>query len=76
MFPWKRVFIPRRKSEICFSKKEQEVDSFSIMIGYDGSQSLQIKQAQSAILYPPKGLHTLITGGKRHWKNIIRAYDV
>ena len=55
------VYTPEEIRDLFF-KKEQEVDSFSIMIGYDGSQSLQIKQAQSAILYPPKGLHTLITG--------------
>ena len=57
----KSVYTPEEIRDLFF-KKEQEVDSFSIMIGYDGSQSLQIKQAQSAILYPPKGLHTLITG--------------
>lgn len=39
-----------------------EKDPFSVLIGYDGSQAYQVKQAQSAILYPPKGLHTLITG--------------
>lgn len=54
----KSVYTPEEIRDLFF-KKEQEVDSFSIMIGYDGSQSLQIKQAQSAILYPPKGLHTL-----------------
>ncbi len=57
----KSVYTPEEIRDLFF-KKEQETDSFSIMIGYDGSQSLQIKQAQSAILYPPKGLHTLITG--------------
>lgn len=57
----KSVYTPEEIRNLFF-KKEQEADSFSIMIGYDGSQSLQIKQAQSAILYPPKGLHTLITG--------------
>ena len=57
----KSVYTPEEIRDLFF-KKEQEADSFSIMIGYDGSQSLQIKQAQSAILYPPKGLHTLITG--------------
>lgn len=59
--PEKSTFTPDEIKELFF-KKEEAVDSFSIMIGYDGSQSLQVKQAQSAILYPPKGLHTLITG--------------
>lgn len=39
-----------------------ETNPFSIIIGYDGSQATQVAEAQSAILYPPKGLHTLITG--------------
>lgn len=45
-----------------FYKKNTDKNPFSILIGYDGSQSDQVKQAKSAILYPPKGLHTLITG--------------
>ena len=56
------VYTPEEIRDLFFKKEQEGTDSFSIMIGYDGSQSLQIKQAQSAILYPPKGLHTLITG--------------
>ncbi len=39
-----------------------EKDPFDEIIGVDGSLELAIKQAKAAILYPPKGLHTLITG--------------
>lgn len=35
---------------------------FSHIIGYKGSLKLQIRQAQASILYPTKGLHTLILG--------------
>ena len=35
---------------------------FEQLIGYDGSMKRQISQAQAAVLYPPKGLHTLIHG--------------
>lgn len=37
-------------------------DPFSVLIGYTGSLSRQIDQAKAAILYPPKGLHTLLIG--------------
>lgn len=60
--PEKQVYTNEEIKEIFFRKDQDTSDSFSVMIGFDGSQSLQIKQAQSAILYPPKGLHTLITG--------------
>jgi transcriptional regulator with AAA-type ATPase domain/transcriptional regulatory protein LevR len=37
-------------------------DCFNDLIGHDGSLSSYIKQVQAAILYPPKGLATLILG--------------
>lgn len=44
---------------------------FEQLIGYDGSMKRQISQAQAAVLYPPRGLHTLIHGpsgvGKASW---------
>lgn len=61
-FPEKSVYSSDEIKALFFMKETNATDAFSIMIGYDGSQSQQIKQAQSAILYPPKGLHTLITG--------------
>lgn len=36
--------------------------NFEELIGFDGSMKCQISQAQAAVLYPPKGIHTLIHG--------------
>lgn len=60
--PDKEIYSPEEIREFFFTSKGEERNPFSAMIGYDGSQAHQVKQAQSAILYPPKGLHTLITG--------------
>ena len=53
-------------------------DPFTHIIG--GSLQLAIKQAKAAILYPPKGLHTLITGptgvGKTTFAEIMYKYAV
>ncbi len=35
---------------------------FETLIGFDGSLQKTVQQAKAAMLYPPKGLHTLITG--------------
>lgn len=42
--------------------KEKTNYSFNKMVGADQSLSSAIEQAKSAIIYPPKGLHTLILG--------------
>lgn len=41
---------------------EEVTDPFNSLIGYNGSLKNSIEQAKSAILYPPKGLTTLIVG--------------
>lgn len=41
---------------------EREEDPFDVLIGSRGSLAHQIDQAKAAILYPPKGLHTLLIG--------------
>ena len=55
-------------------------DPFDEIIGVDGSLELAIKQAKAAILYPPKGLHTLITGptgvGKTTFAEMMYKYAV
>lgn len=43
-------------------EKEEVVDPFDYLIGSNGSLKNSIEQAKSAILYPPKGLTTLIVG--------------
>jgi len=53
-------------------------DIFNNIIGADGSLKLAIKQAEAAILYPPKGLHTLLIGptgvGKNNFSEIMYKY--
>lgn len=44
------------------NKENKEDDSFTYIIGKDGSLKNVIKMAKAAILYPPNGLHTLIVG--------------
>lgn len=62
--PDKKTYTSDEFKHILYSSESEEdqANPFSAIIGYDRSQKLQVKQAQSAILYPPKGLHTLITG--------------
>jgi len=45
------------------------VDPFAHIVGYEGSLAPQIQLAKAAILYPPKGLHTLIIGPSGSGKN-------
>ncbi len=58
----------------------KESDPFGRMIGATGSLELAIKQAKAAILYPPNGLHTLITGptgvGKTTFAEIMYQYAI
>ena len=61
-------------------KKENSLftDIFNNIIGANGSLRLAIKQAEAAILYPPKGLHTLLVGatgvGKNNFSEIMYKY--
>ncbi|WP_271811710.1 sigma 54-interacting transcriptional regulator [Clostridium beijerinckii] len=43
-------------------EKEEVTDPFDCLIGSNGSLKNSIEQAKSAILYPPRGLTTLIVG--------------
>ncbi|GMG95342.1 sigma 54-interacting transcriptional regulator [Tepidimicrobium xylanilyticum] len=60
--------------------EDGEGDPFNKIIGVDGSLELAIKQAKAAILYPPRGLHTLITGptgvGKTTFAEMMYKYAV
>lgn len=57
-----------------------KIGIFSQIIGYNGSLKTQVRQAKAAILYPPKGLHTLLTGstgvGKTTFAEIMYRYAV
>ncbi|MBU3109999.1 sigma 54-interacting transcriptional regulator [Clostridium lacusfryxellense] len=62
------------------NKDQLYTDIFNDIIGADGSLKLAIKQAEAAILYPPKGLHTLLIGatgvGKNNFSEIMYKYAV
>ncbi|WP_244287701.1 sigma 54-interacting transcriptional regulator [Lacrimispora celerecrescens] len=44
------------------NKQEFQDDIFDKIIGSDGSLKNQISKAKAAVMYPPKGLHTLLYG--------------
>lgn len=51
---------------------------FKQLVGYDGGIKKQVKQAIAAVLYPPKGLHTLLYGptgiGKTTFARIMHSF--
>ncbi|WP_196599737.1 sigma 54-interacting transcriptional regulator [Pectinatus frisingensis] len=53
-------------------------DPFEQLLGHDGSLIQQVRQAKAAIIYPPKGLHTLILGqsgvGKTTFAAAMHSY--
>lgn len=53
-------------------------DVFARIIGSDGSLKQAVQQAKAAILYPPRGLHTLLYGetgtGKSYFAEIMYEY--
>lgn len=49
----------------------EDDDVFSSLIGAEGSLNNSIKLVKSAILYPPDGLHTLITGESGVGKSLL-----
>lgn len=60
--------------------KEEIFDPFKSIIGYEGSLKLQVNQSKAAVLYPPKGLHTLLLGpsgvGKSHMAEVMYNFAV
>lgn len=51
-----------RKLELTEEKSTEQDQGFQEIVGYDRSLKMQISQAKAAVLYPPKGMHTLIIG--------------
>ncbi len=62
------------------ARKTQTDELFSKFIGFDGSLKNQISKAKAAVIYPPKGLHTLIYGpsgvGKSFLAELMYHYAV
>lgn len=50
------------------------IDSFSKLVGYDGSLTKCVKQARASILYPPFGLPTLIIGESGTGKTLFAEF--
>nr|WP_246169642.1 sigma 54-interacting transcriptional regulator [Alkalibaculum sporogenes] len=48
--------------EIISKDKSQDYNIFSKLVGYDRSLKAIIQLAKAAVIYPPHGLHTIITG--------------
>jgi transcriptional regulator with AAA-type ATPase domain/transcriptional regulatory protein LevR len=55
-------------------------DTFSLIIGTDKSLKRQVELAKAAILYPPNGLHTIITGptgvGKSTFAEVMYRFAI
>ena len=51
-----------------------------MLLGYNSSLLSQVRQAKAAIVYPPKGLHTLLLGesgvGKTTFAQAMHAYGL
>ena len=54
--------------------QNSNMDSFSRLVGYDGSLTKCVKQAEASILYPPFGLPTLITGESGTGKTLFAEF--
>lgn len=56
------------------------MDPFENLLGYNSSLLAQVRQAKAAIVYPPKGLHTLLLGesgvGKTTFAQAMHAYGL
>ncbi|NDO83770.1 RNA polymerase subunit sigma-54 [Citrobacter sp. NCU1] len=52
---------------------EVNKEPFQYLLGYNGSLKNQINQAKAAVMYPPKGLHTLITGDTGVGKSLFAS---
>jgi Transcriptional antiterminator len=75
--------IPSLK-EACQSKSRPKPvgsqDPFSMLIGSEGSLKKIVGQAKAAVVYPPRGLHTLILGptgsGKTLFAHMMQKYAI
>ncbi len=58
----------------------RDSDPFARLLGYDSSLLYQVRQAKAAIVYPPRGLHTLLLGesgvGKTTFAQAMHAYGM
>lgn len=73
-------FIRQEITEQSSDMPLRNIDPFNYLIGYNSSLKKQISQAKAAVIYPPRGLHTLLTGdtgvGKSLFANLMYNYAV
>jgi transcriptional regulator with AAA-type ATPase domain/transcriptional regulatory protein LevR len=62
------------------ASEQQEISHLENLIGAKGSLKTAVEQAKAALSYPPRGLHTLITGafgiGKRYFAHLMYEYAI
>lgn len=51
-----------KDDQVVIETRVEKKTAYEKLIGHDGSLKTVVDQAKAAMLYPPKGLHTLITG--------------
>lgn len=68
------------KDELIEEKIEKEEKNSFGLIGEEGSLKIAVDQAKAAVIYPPKGLHTLIVGptgvGKSTFAEAMYRYSI
>ncbi len=50
---------------------KRDYEDYRLFIGYDGSLRKCVSQAKAAVIYPPKGLNTLIVGQRGSGKTLL-----
>ncbi|WP_253073356.1 sigma 54-interacting transcriptional regulator [Sodalis ligni] len=75
-----RYFVKDKGTTVNTDRPPRPLDPFNYLIGYNGSLKKQISQAKAAVIYPPHGLHTLLTGdtgvGKSLFANLMYNYAI
>ncbi|TCS79946.1 sigma 54-interacting transcriptional regulator [Pectinatus cerevisiiphilus] len=74
----KNMYTLTELKESIIDRQIATEDPFMRLLGYNGSLLYQIRQAKAAIVYPPRGLHTLLLGesgvGKTTFAQAMHAY--